>query len=161
MNSIKYYGIKQTSDTSNEASWVVIDDKDNLVSSGCPMSKKDAQTLMQSLQNEMYLQARLDGILKPDCPSPVITNKNVLEEANQLIYGDRAQAYGPVTASFTRIAKFWSVILDTEVTAEQVGLCMIALKMSRQISRDGRDNLVDGAGYFGCIAKMKEENPPQ
>ncbi|MFA6087427.1 DUF6378 domain-containing protein [Mucilaginibacter sp.] len=86
-----------------------------------------------------------------------MSNENVLEEANRLIYGDRAKAYGPVTASFERIAKFWSTILDVPVTAEQVGLCMIALKMSRQISKAGRDNIVDIAGYAGCIAKMDEE----
>ena len=86
-----------------------------------------------------------------------MSNENVLEEANRLIYGDRAAAYRPVTASFERIAKFWSTILEIEVTAEQVGLCMIALKMSRQISKAGRDNIVDIAGYAGCIAKMDEE----
>ena len=86
---------------------------------------------------------------------------NILEEANELIYGDRAVAYGPVSESFGRIARFWSVILDKEVTAEQVGLCMVALKMSRQISKAGRGNLVDGAGYFGCIAKMEEEKSQQ
>jgi len=86
-----------------------------------------------------------------------MNNENVLEEANRLIYGDRAATYGPVTVSFERIAKFWAVILETEVTAEQVGLCMIALKMSRQISKAGRDNIVDIAGYAGCIGKMNEE----
>lgn len=84
-------------------------------------------------------------------------SKTVLQEANELIYGDRAAAYGPVTVSFERIAKFWEVILETKITAEQVGLCMIALKMSRQISKAGRDNVVDIAGYAGCIAKMEEE----
>lgn len=81
----------------------------------------------------------------------------ILAEANELIYGDRAAAYGPVSVSFERIAKFWETILTVPVTAEQVGLCMIALKMSRQISKSGRDNLVDIAGYAGCIAKMEEE----
>jgi hypothetical protein len=82
---------------------------------------------------------------------------NILEEANKIIYGDRAEAYGPVTPSFKRVAKMWSAILDTEVTASQVGLCMIALKMSRELSKHGRDNLVDIAGYAGCMGKMEEE----
>lgn len=88
---------------------------------------------------------------------PIVKSENILEEANRLIYGDRAKAYGPVNKSFERIAKLWEVILETKITAEQVGLCMIALKMSRQISKAGRDNIVDIAGYAGCIAKMDEE----
>lgn len=81
----------------------------------------------------------------------------ILAEANELIYGDRAAAYGPVSISFNRIAKFWSIIAGSEITAEQVGLMMVALKMSRQMSKSGRDNLVDIAGYAGCLAKIEEE----
>jgi hypothetical protein len=108
---------------------------------------KDAQILAECLNES--------GMLKEDLKN----NKRgtILAEANDLIYGDRAAAYGPVSVSFERIARFWEIILGVPVTAEQVGHCMIALKMSRQISKSGRDNLVDIAGYAGCIAKMEEE----
>ena len=82
---------------------------------------------------------------------------NILEEANTLIYGDRAAAYGPVSESFSRIGKMWGVILGVEVSPEQVGLCLAAMKICRQVHKPQRDNLIDCAGYVGCIAKIQEE----
>lgn len=82
---------------------------------------------------------------------------NILEEANDLIYGDRAKSYGRVTDNFGRIAKGWEVILGQPITIEQVGLCMAWLKIAREIGNPKRDNLVDAAGYLGCVAKHQEE----
>lgn len=84
------------------------------------------------------------------------TDKTILKEAEELIYGDRAAAYGPVSVSFNRIAAGWAQIVGTQVTAEQVGLMMIWLKVCRQVNKDSHDNLVDVAGYVGCIDKIKK-----
>lgn len=81
------------------------------------------------------------------------TTQNILEEANELVNGARQAAYGHPLDDFTRTAKMWSAILGHEVTAEQVGLCMCALKISRQVNRQKRDNLVDLAGY-ACTVEM-------
>ncbi len=81
----------------------------------------------------------------------------VLEEAQTLVYGDRAASYGSVTDNFTNIARGWSVIMKTEVTPEMVGLCMAWMKISRQVFKPSHDNLVDCAGYIACIDKMKSE----
>jgi hypothetical protein len=81
----------------------------------------------------------------------------ILEEAQKAVYGDRAADYGSVTENFNTIAKLWSVVLNTEVTAEQVGLCMVQLKIAREMFKPKRDNLVDGAGYFATLEKMKDE----
>lgn len=81
--------------------------------------------------------------------------ENVLEEANRLIYGERAASYGPARKSFDRIALRWGDVLGVEVTAEQVVLCMIDLKMCREINSHQRDNLVDIAGYAGCFDKIE------
>lgn len=81
--------------------------------------------------------------------------KTILKEAEELIYGDRAAAYGPVSVSFNRIAKGWTEIVGTPITAEQVGLMMIWLKVCRQVNKDSHDNLIDIAGYVGCIDKIK------
>lgn len=81
---------------------------------------------------------------------------NVLQQANTLIYGDRQKAYGSVSTNFTNIAKGWSVILGTEVSAEQVGLCMAWLKIARQVNKPNIDNLIDAAGYVGCVEKVQK-----
>ena len=81
------------------------------------------------------------------------TSLNILEEANELVNGDRQASYGHPIDDFTRTAKMWSAIIGHEVTAEQVGLCMCAVKLSRQCNRPKRDNLVDLAGY-ACTVDM-------
>jgi len=82
--------------------------------------------------------------------------QTILEEAQQLVYGNRDKSYGTVTRNFDKVAKMWSAILDTEVTAHKVGLCMVALKIARECYSKSRDNLVDGAGYFATLEKLEK-----
>jgi hypothetical protein len=82
--------------------------------------------------------------------------KTVLQEANDVIYGDRQADYGSATENFSNIAKGWEILLKTKVTPEQVGLCMIWLKMARQMNVNKRDNIVDIAGYAGCMEKLNK-----
>jgi hypothetical protein len=81
---------------------------------------------------------------------------SILEQAQKLIYGDRQADYGSVTTNFGNIAKGWEVILCGKVTPEQVGLCMAWVKIARQSNKPKHDNLVDIAGYIGCIDKLKK-----
>ena len=46
--------------------------------------------------------------------------KYFLDRAEALINGDRAKEYGPARKNHERIAKIWSVILEQDVTPEQV-----------------------------------------
>jgi len=72
----------------------------------------------------------------------------ILEEAISLISKDRHNDHGPADKSFERIAKFWSLILDTPVQPHQVAQCMIALKLSRiNHTSVNNDNWIDIAGY--------------
>lgn len=82
---------------------------------------------------------------------------NILEEANSLVNGARQGDYGHPIDDFTRTAAMWSAILGHPVTAEQVGLCMCAVKISRQINKPKRDNLVDLAGYAATVDMVIEE----
>jgi hypothetical protein len=82
---------------------------------------------------------------------------NVLEEANKLVHGERNADYGHPLDDFTKTAKMWSAILGVDVTAEQVGLCMCAVKISRQMNRPKVDNLVDLAGYAETVQMVIEE----
>jgi hypothetical protein len=80
----------------------------------------------------------------------------ILEEAQNAVYGDRQADYGTVTENFNTIASFWSTILKQEVTAEQVGLCMITVKVAREMYKPKRDNIVDIAGYAATLEKLSK-----
>lgn len=84
---------------------------------------------------------------------------SVLVEADKLVNGDRQAAYGRPITDFTRTGRFWGEILKIgrDVTAEEVALCMVALKLSRQINKSKRDNLVDIAGYVKTYQLVEED----
>lgn len=78
--------------------------------------------------------------------------ETILQEAQRLVHGDRGDAYGHPIDDFTRTGRMWAAILDVEkVTPVQVGLCMAAMKMSRQCNKPKRDNMTDLAGYAETV----------
>jgi Domain of unknown function (DUF6378) len=84
--------------------------------------------------------------------------ETALQEAQRIVHGDRGQDYGSPLDDFTRTGRMWAAILGLpEVTAEQVGLCMIAVKLSRQCNKPKRDNMVDAAGYAETVQMVIEE----
>jgi hypothetical protein len=86
-----------------------------------------------------------------------MNDESVLQEAERIINGERRESYGGALESFDRIAKLWEPILGGGVTAEQVALCMIQLKVARYLVGQQRDSIVDIAGYAGCLEKIEKE----
>jgi hypothetical protein len=82
--------------------------------------------------------------------------ETVCQEANRIIHGAREEAYGTPAVNFDRLAKMWSIILETDITPEKVILCFIATKVARQIQTTNRDGMVDIAGYAGCWERLYE-----
>lgn len=80
----------------------------------------------------------------------------ILQQAQNLIYGDRQASYGSVTENFSKIAAGWSQILNAGVSPEQVGLMMIWLKVCREVNKGSEDGIIDIAGYAGCIDKLRK-----
>lgn len=113
--------------------------------------------------------AEFKGISKiPDSPttrharmepinSSFIGTESPALEAERLVNGERGSDYGHPLDDFSKTAKLWSVILNTEVTAEQVALCMLQVKVSRQLNKHKRDNLVDMIGYTLTLDKVISE----
>lgn len=73
--------------------------------------------------------------------------ENPLGVAMNLVGGDRQSDYGHPLDDFSKTAKIWSAILGIEVTPKQVALCMIGVKISREVNKPKPDNLIDMAGY--------------
>lgn len=82
---------------------------------------------------------------------------SVLDEAAALVHGDRGADYGHPIEDFTRTARMWSVLFGIEVTARQVPLAMVMVKLSR-LANDPtkRDSIVDIAGYAETLAMVLE-----
>ena len=82
---------------------------------------------------------------------------NVIEEANEIIHGDREQTYGHPTVNLNRIAMQWALYLNQkygvhiQITPEDVCWMMADLKKARQMNANKRDNLIDAIGYIGLI----------
>jgi len=83
--------------------------------------------------------------------------ESILLEAQSLVHGDRGVDYGHPIDDFSRTAVMWAAILGHPVTAEQVGLCMCAVKISRQCNKPKRDNLTDLAGYAETVSMVIAE----
>ena len=86
-----------------------------------------------------------------------LCEETVCGEADRLVSGDRGSSYGHPLDDFAKTAAFWSVILGVRVTEEQVALCMIAVKQSRELNKEKRDNKVDIAGYTKCLDMVINE----
>ena len=82
---------------------------------------------------------------------------DIASYAAQLVQKDRNADYDHPLDNFTRIARIWEVILDAPVTAEQVALCMVGVKIGREVHRTKLDNTVDGIGYFLTLAMVQQE----
>lgn len=82
-------------------------------------------------------------------------------EADQLVNGARQANYGHPLDNFTGTAGIWNGIvhkkLKEPLTAEDVALCMVGVKLSRETHVPKRDNLVDAHGYLMTYQMVKDE----
>lgn len=87
----------------------------------------------------------------------------ILQEAHDLIYGDREIDYGHPKKNLNDIARFWQVYFETKygraapVTAEDVCQMMVLLKMARGFNGPKkRDTIVDQVAYGGLLERIQE-----
>ncbi len=96
---------------------------------------------------------------------PVTNNStsepNILEEANKITHGARRDAYGHPLDDFKKVIGMANALFADKLKApleeEDVSMFMIIMKMSRQVNRQKRDNLVDIAGYSWTAQECIEE----
>lgn len=97
-----------------------------------------------------------------------MTGESILQEAERIINGDRAEQYGNACESLERIADMWNSYIFTTTEGPQplgpvdVANMMVLLKVSRsKTSLDRyefhRDSHVDMAGYAGLGGKAWDE----
>ena len=78
----------------------------------------------------------------------------MLSEAARIV-SERRVAYGDPASSMAAIAARWSVTLGTPVSAAQVVLCLIDLKLAR-LAHDPshEDSILDVAGYAAVLREV-------
>lgn len=80
---------------------------------------------------------------------------NDLLDAVRKTLDERRETHGDVKENFTKIAKRWSLTLNTTVTPQQVALMMLDLKLVRlQNNPKHLDNFVDAIGYIVCLNQI-------
>ena len=79
---------------------------------------------------------------------------NLLRHAAGIVDKRRGE-YGEPEDLFTNVAVRWSQVLGIWVTAAQVALCLMDLKMAR-LAHDPKhlDSLVDILGYGACLREI-------
>ena len=83
----------------------------------------------------------------------------ILAKADRLTHGDRNKNYGSPLTNHTRIAKLWSVWLETEITPAQAAMCLALVKVARLIETpDHLDSFIDGAAYFSIAGEIETES---
>lgn len=82
-------------------------------------------------------------------------------EADNLVNGARQSTYGHPLDNFDSTANIWSGILYRKLTeaisAEDVAMCMVGVKLSREAYVPKRDNIVDAHGYLMTHHMVGEE----
>jgi len=80
--------------------------------------------------------------------SGLMTDPTIAVDALRLVDEDRQEKYGNYDENLSRIAEMWSGFLGTDISAMDVALMMVLVKISRSKAGYARDNAVDGVAYF-------------
>lgn len=96
-------------------------------------------------------------VIKPETP------KSILDDAKEIIYGDREKTYGSPDKNLVAIAGYWSNHILTRfgvhhaITGADVCIMMTLLKAAR-LGNDitHRDSLVDAVGYLALLERIQK-----
>lgn len=107
----------------------------------------------------------------PKCPAELALDaaieqqkrdETICQEADRIVVHDRGADYGHPFDDFTKTGRIWGAILGIpDVPPEAVGLCMVGVKLSREVNRPKRDNLTDGCGYLKCVDMIHKRRAEQ
>jgi len=86
-----------------------------------------------------------------------MTAEQLLEQAASVVR-DRRHTYGQPHDLFERVAARWSQVLGVSVTARQVAVCLIDVKVAR-LTHNPRhlDSIIDIAGYAAILAELLDD----
>jgi hypothetical protein len=83
-------------------------------------------------------------------------SENILEQAKELVVGDRQEDYGDKLTNHENIAALWSIFLRKKLTAHDVAMCMALVKVARLMHARKTDSYIDLAAYAAIAAEIHE-----
>lgn len=86
-----------------------------------------------------------------------LVRTTLLDEANELIHGERAEAYGSALENAQAWAQMFSAATGLDVKPEHYPVSQVCTKLVRERHKTKRDNWRDIAGYAGVWGKMEAE----
>lgn len=94
-------------------------------------------------------------------------DNNILNEAKDIIYGEREETYGDPGKNIRAIAAYWTVHMQhkygVDVVIDENDVCqmMISVKQARLLHKPShRDSQVDTAGYQALMNRIQVETKP-
>lgn len=81
----------------------------------------------------------------------------ILDQAKQIVSGQRQEQYGSPEDNFRAIAKLWSAYLGAPIKPLDVGVMMALMKIARIKGGGSEDCFVDLAGYAACAGEIWSE----
>jgi hypothetical protein len=92
----------------------------------------------------------------------MLVTKEILKEADKLIEGDRHKDYGDKVKNHNNIAKLWSAYKDVKITAHDVAVMMVLLKIARtKLGEISKDTYVDMSAYGAIAGEIKFTEPEE
>tara|TARA_R110000868_G_scaffold366167_1_gene629078 strand:+ start:537 stop:803 length:267 start_codon:yes stop_codon:yes gene_type:complete len=85
------------------------------------------------------------------------TPSSILDEAKEIIYGDREKTYGAPDKNLKMIGDLWTAYKGVGFSAEDVCQMMILLKVAR-LANDPkhRDSQIDLCGYAALMERIQK-----
>jgi hypothetical protein len=120
------------------------------------MATSKRQTVKSMLRQSYEARIRIEAG-KPKRNRMEATPSSILDEAKEIIYGDREKTYGSPAKNLNMIAELWGAYHGVLFTAEDVCNMMILLKVAR-LANDPRhrDSQIDLCGYAALMERIQK-----
>jgi len=81
----------------------------------------------------------------------------ILQTAEKLVSIDRSKTHGDKKVNHQNIASLWSAYLDYPLTAKDVAILMVLLKLARtKAGNHNDDDYIDACGYSAIAGELNE-----
>ena len=84
--------------------------------------------------------------------------KEYLDRAAKIVTGQRQFDYGNKYENHKNISDLWSAYLGNKVSAHDVAICMLLVKVARLKHRPTEDCYIDMAGYAAIAGEIQDKD---
>ena len=86
------------------------------------------------------------------------TTREYLDIATKIVTGQRQYDYGDKYQNHKNISELWSSYLGTKISAHDVAICMLLVKVARLKHRTTEDCYIDMAGYAAIAGEINDKD---